>query len=75
MQYNLICPGDYSPDYYIFSGTEEELRDYIRKNVTEYTYKIIPEIGKDYVGKRIDGCRIEDLIVTIDGPEVSSYLE
>lgn len=73
--YTLTASVPYEPDCHLFSGTEDDLKDFIRKNTSKerrpsnYTKKGFIEVI------RICGYNLYDLSVTIEGPDITSYLD
>lgn len=73
--YNLVAWVPYEKDDHLFSGTEDDLREFIRKNTTK---KEVPNkrSKKGFVIEtKVCGRDLYDLEVTIDGPDIRSYIE
>jgi hypothetical protein len=72
--YNLIAYIPYEKPDYLFSGSEADLKDFINRNRGEkHTYTTAS--GKKWFSKVVCGYMLDDLEVSIDGPDVESYLD
>ena len=70
--YRLVGFVPYEEDRVLFSGTEDDLRHFIRDNLTYGA----PFNGKEFKHvKKVAGYFLDDLEITIQGPDVRDYLE
>ena len=71
-EYHLIAYVPYDGPDYLFSGTEEELRDFILKNKGTDVYTTAT--GRKLTIPAVCGFHPDDLEVLIQGPDIRTYL-
>jgi len=74
-EYNLEAHIPYERPDHLFSGTEEELKEFIRKNTVKVQEPWRTNKEKFHTTTKVCGHYLDDLSITITGPDVRSYIE
>lgn len=60
---------------YLFSGSEEDLREFINKNVSKTEVPNRHSKKGFIIETKVCGYPLYDLYITIEGPDIRSYIE
>lgn len=74
-QLEKFCLWRYETPDYLFSGSEEELKDFINKNISKT--KVASRYSKKgfIIETKVCGYPLNDFYITIEGPDIRSYIE
>jgi len=74
-QYNLEAHIPYESPDNLFRGTEEGLKEFIRNNTRKVQEPWRTNKEKFYTVIKVCGHYLDDLSITITGPDVRDYIE